>query len=504
MELSKELISEVLKERTSLHQPLLKEAELYLSTGLSIAIHILLGHSDCKATEPSRCPANQQLEVWTLKLLTEGAATVNQMPPMFLKQAIRSQLYFSPIKSWFSTLKKSNPGFCCLYRISTSAHFEVEKEGWVGEHIFPVCKLDGRMFLQAGVKWLKKEGFPSVEEVPVCPSKKINDDQWVFPCCTSTTITACGENLTDRKKSFSRQNSKDVAVNRHLTPTSRKASCGKSPQRRNDPPKQIPVPTKRNTQKYLVEKLKNVYVQAGEIASSSGSESESTGLECSASLEESVEWPTSRRKRVPSGLLCNFEESALNGRLEPVNNAQGFQLQIAVAGTFSSQLTIPCTTSYFKGISEADEAPSLYLGHCNLSKIRRKELQIPKMCTLQAVLLNPQGSVVKIFLVNVDVRDMPARSKTFLRQRTFAVPTEQQQKSTNKNATDLNGCTKSVLKFLIHIRLASDYKSRVFLHSDIKMLLSNKGSDLEGLELISTKLDASTEMPQEPKYSPIK
>lgn len=35
-----------------------------------------------------------------------------------------------------------------------------------------------------------------------------------------------------------------------------------------------------------------------------------------------------RRRRVPSGLLCNFEESALNGRLEPVNNAEGFRLQI--------------------------------------------------------------------------------------------------------------------------------------------------------------------------------
>lgn len=268
----------------------------------------------------------------------------------------------------------------------------------------------------------------------------------------------------------------------------------------------------------MAEKLKNKYNPPSEIASSSGSESESTGVECSTSLdEETVKW-SGRRKRVPSGLLCNFEESALNGRLDPVNTAEGFKLQIAVAGAFSSQLTIPCTTSYFKGISEVDEAPSLYLGHCNLSKLRRKELQIPKMCTLQAVLLNPQGSVVKIFLVNVDVRDMPSRSKTFLRQRTFAVPAGQSQfttkdatgniKRTNQTGTQpfesSSSVHKSVLKFLIHIRLASDHKSRVFLHSDIKMLLSNKGNDLEGLELVSTKLDASTEMPQEPKYSPIK
>jgi hypothetical protein len=147
------------------------------------------------------------------------------------------------------------------------------------------------------------------------------------------------------------------------------------------------------------------------------------------------------------------------------------------------------------------------------------------------VLFNPQGSVVKIFLVAIDVNDMPAKSKTFIRQRTFSVPSnqliqteatssntcknnildatksQQQHLSTSlPNTGNLNGAgmQKSVLKFLIHLRLVSDHRSRVFLHSDIKMLLSNKGNDLEGLEVVPIRLDASTQMPQEPKYSPIK
>ena len=39
------------------------------------------------------------------------------------------------------------------------------------------------------------------------------------------------------------------------------------------------------------------------------------------------------------------------------------------------------------------------------------------------MLFNPQGSVIKIFMVEVDVRDMPPCSTTFIRQRTFSETT---------------------------------------------------------------------------------
>lgn len=46
------------------------------------------------------------------------------MIPMFLKQAVRSQLYFSPIKSWFSNKNNEDnnnslffsDNFCCYYK----------------------------------------------------------------------------------------------------------------------------------------------------------------------------------------------------------------------------------------------------------------------------------------------------------------------------------------------------------------------------------------------------
>uniref|UniRef100_A0A914PWZ6 Uncharacterized protein n=1 Tax=Panagrolaimus davidi TaxID=227884 RepID=A0A914PWZ6_9BILA len=42
-----------------------------------------------------------------------------------------------------------------------------------------------------------------------------------------------------------------------------------------------------------------------------------------------------------NALLCNFEESALNGRLEPISSIDGFKLQL-VSGSFSVPHTIIC------------------------------------------------------------------------------------------------------------------------------------------------------------------
>jgi hypothetical protein len=41
------------------------------------------------------------------------------------------------------------------------------------------------------------------------------------------------------------------------------------------------------------------------------------------------------------------------------------------------------------------------------------------MGTIQVTLLNPLGTVVKMFVVLYDLTDMPERSHTFLRQRTL-------------------------------------------------------------------------------------
>uniref|UniRef100_A0A915Q576 Atos-like conserved domain-containing protein n=1 Tax=Setaria digitata TaxID=48799 RepID=A0A915Q576_9BILA len=196
-----------------------------------------------------------------------------------------------------------------------------------------------------------------------------------------------------------------------------------------------------------------------------------------------------------SGLLCNFEESALNGRLDLVTSLDGFRLQIAASDeTCSPHITLPVTTLFFH-VPE-DEAPLPYMSFCSLENMR-KGYRIPRKGILQAVLFNPQGTVVRMFLVKFDVSDMPPSSQTFLRQRTFFMPV---------------GCTQDVrswLKHLIHLSLATDRRGRLYVHTDIKMLFSQK-NELEtlnfemGKDIIKYQLQSFTEMPRNPKYSPRK
>ncbi|KHN87411.1 Uncharacterized protein Tcan_13919 [Toxocara canis] len=185
---------------------------------------------------------------------------------------------------------------------------------------------------------------------------------------------------------------------------------------------------------------------------------------------------TARSAPTSSGLLCNFEESALNGRLEPLAALDGFRLQIAASGSFCPPHTTLPVTTFFFNLSD-DDAPSPYL-----------------------TLFNPQGTVVRMFVVRFDVSEMPASSQTFLRQRTFFMPA----------GCPIERAQRSWLRYLIHLRLATDRRGRLYVHTDIRMLFSQKG-DLEALNIELEKesqqqyeLLSFTEMPQKPRFSPRK
>ncbi|TKR92442.1 hypothetical protein L596_007095 [Steinernema carpocapsae] len=255
-----------------------------------------------------------------------------------------------------------------------------------------------------------------------------------------------------------------------------------------------PAPMKRNERSFAsdmrLERLRRV---SQFVDDSSGSDGETA-----PSVAHLARSPTSG-----NGLLCNFEESVLNGRLEPLASIAGFRLQLAANGSFTSpHLNLPVTTFFFNITDDA--APSPYLGHCSLEEIGRKGYHIPKRGTVQATLFNPQGTVVKIFVVKIDLPDMPASSQTFIRQRSFFMPF----------GCRLEDAQRSWLKYLIHLRLATDRAGRLFIHTDIRILFSNK-SDLDSLNLENNlgtapadrakfQLTTFTEMPQRPKYSPVK
>jgi len=196
-----------------------------------------------------------------------------------------------------------------------------------------------------------------------------------------------------------------------------------------------------------------------------------------------------------NNLLGNFEESVLNGRLEPVSTVEGFTAEIGASGSFQPAHLVFPVTVFFYTLCENSNYASPYLGHINLGK---KGYRIPERGTIQLTLFNPMGTVVKMFVVMYDLADMPPNSQTFLRQRTLYMPSDK---------TDSDPEAQKWLRYLIHLRVTSSKSGKIYLHTDVRMIIFRK-SDLDtATEHESGKgweLRSFTRGPTNPKFSPRK
>ncbi|VDO93341.1 unnamed protein product, partial [Soboliphyme baturini] len=216
-------------------------------------------------------------------------------------------------------------------------------------------------------------------------------------------------------------------------------------------------------------------------------------------------------KSVPErmNLLGSFEESALKGRIQPFSVIDGFTADLGASGSFCPpHVRLAVATFYF---SPYDDSPPLpYYGHCNLEQLGKRRYHIPARGNVQVTVFNPQGSVVKMFIVQYNLSDMPPYCQTFVRQRTYFMP--------YKATLDDVIAHRSWLRYLIHLRFCSSRSRKIYLHSDIRMLFSRK-SELDAFNLNSVggqnvefgqqdsesyDLRSFTEMPENPRYSPRK
>ncbi|XP_048756858.2 atos homolog protein A-like [Ostrea edulis] len=187
-------------------------------------------------------------------------------------------------------------------------------------------------------------------------------------------------------------------------------------------------------------------------------------------------------------LLGNFEESVLNGRIEPIGVVDGFTCDIGAGGSFCPKHVSLPVTAYFFQLSD-DNAPSPYLGHINLENLGKKGYHIPKCGTVQVTLFNPNKTVIKMFVVMYDLSDMPPQCQTFLRQRTVYMPVEE------------NSSQPSYLRYLIHLRFASSKSGKLFLHTDIRVLFARDKFEFDP-NVAKYELRSFTEAPSNPKFSP--
>ncbi|XP_009904414.2 atos homolog protein B [Dryobates pubescens] len=210
-----------------------------------------------------------------------------------------------------------------------------------------------------------------------------------------------------------------------------------------------------------------------------------------------VPWATTT---VSHALLGNFEESFLKGRFAPSGRIEGFTAEIGASGSYCPQhVTLPVDVTYFD-ISE-HSMPSPFLGVIDLEALGKKGYSVPKAGTIQVTLFNPNKTVVKMFLVTYDFRDMPANHMTFLRHRIFLVPVGEKEGApvapSNPAGTDL---PRRVLCYLMHLRFHSSKSGKIYLHDDIRLLFSRKSIEVDSG--IPYELKSFTEMPRNPCYSP--
>ncbi|GLH11034.1 LOW QUALITY PROTEIN: Uncharacterized protein GBIM_15893 [Gryllus bimaculatus] len=212
-------------------------------------------------------------------------------------------------------------------------------------------------------------------------------------------------------------------------------------------------------------------------------------------------WPPRCHISHCSSLLGSFEESVLNGRLEPVSTVQGFTADLGASGAFCPRHLLLPVTVFFYTLGDNDKVSTPYLGHINLGK---KGYTVPRSGTIQVTLLNPLGTVVKMFVVQYDLTDMPPQATTFLRQRTLYLPAGGSEGCDTEASINCQALQKH-LRYLIHLRFSSSRSGRISLHTDIRMIIFRK-SDLDtatahGGEL-AYELRSFTHGPTNPKFSP--
>jgi hypothetical protein len=189
-------------------------------------------------------------------------------------------------------------------------------------------------------------------------------------------------------------------------------------------------------------------------------------------------------------LVGSYEESLLSGRMSSMPSKPiTFHCQLGVLGRGSdckSSLKCPPHWSIvFPAMFyelQSDE-PIPYVGTIDLQEYANEKgkqgYRIPPKGQIQVVIKNPNKTAVKFFLIPYDFTEMPPRTKTFLRQKSY---TKQ---------------TPHLLRYAIHVQVCKTEKNRIYLYKTMRVVFANRMADARD------KFKVVCEGPQEPTFIPL-
>ncbi|KAJ3319352.1 hypothetical protein HDV06_006379 [Boothiomyces sp. JEL0866] len=207
-------------------------------------------------------------------------------------------------------------------------------------------------------------------------------------------------------------------------------------------------------------------------------------------IKESIIIKQSRRVSITEmngSFIGSYEESILIGRLStsPSKPIQ-FVTDIGVLGMGKCKPSLKCPPhilvnfpAFFYDIQDNFATP--YVGNIEIPGIGYR---LPLKGQLQIMIKNPNCTAIKVFLIPFDFKDMPTCSKTFLRQKSYAISKSKQ-------------VSPDRLRFAIHLNFQMTCKRHLYLYSNIRVVFSPRPIETdESLKIVY-------QGPQEPKYIPV-
>ena len=159
------------------------------------------------------------------------------------------------------------------------------------------------------------------------------------------------------------------------------------------------------------------------------------------------------------------------------------------AGKTPPHLSLPLEASFYK--IPGEPTPSPYVGVINLAQtghdaLKNGRYRVPAQGLVQLMITNPQKTGVKVFVVKYDFRKMPAKTTTFLRQRTFV-----------EIDSPHGRAQRTKLFYAVHLRFLCTKAGRIYLHKEIRVVFSHRAPDM------SDKVKTITEGPGNPVFSSV-